>query len=268
MGRAVAEGWLTENPAAFVKPVRAQGVERGILSPAEVSRLLSEPSIWQDYRHYTINLLAVTTGMRMGEIRGLRVENVKADHIEVRHSWEQGYGLKPPKFGSVRDVPISDRVRAALSRVIEETKPSTILFYCGSKKDTPMSKNWIEKKLYAALNLIGIPEVERKQRGVTFHSHRHFLNTLLRSRGVPDSKVRIITGHRSERMSDRYTHFQTADFAEVVELQGELLGGSSHGRVNLIVQASVTEALDTKARELPAPFLPHENNYRQGERCG
>ncbi len=228
LGRAVADGWLTENPAAFVKPVRAQGVERGILSPEEVSRLLSDPAVWGDYRHYTINLLAVTTGMRMGEIRGLCVENVKAGYVEIRHSWEQGYGLKPPKFGSVRDVPISARVGTALSRVIAETKPNTILFYCGSRKDTPISKNWIEKKLYAAMRLIGIQEVERKQRGITFHSHRHFLNTLLLSKGVPEAKVREITGHRSSKMSQHYTHFRAADFTEVVELQGKMLDQPVH----------------------------------------
>jgi len=223
LGRAVADGWITENPAAFVKPVRAQGVERGILTPEEVCRLLGDSSIWDDFRHYTINLLAVTTGMRMGEIRGLCVENVKPDHIDVRHSWEQGYGLKPPKFNSIREVPISDRVRAALSRVIAETKPNTILFYCGSRKDTPISKNWIEKNLYGALRLIGILEVERKQRCITFHSHRHFLNTLLLSKGVPEAKVREITGHRSLKMSQHYTHFRAADFEEVVNIQSRLL---------------------------------------------
>jgi hypothetical protein len=34
----------------------------------------------------------------MGEIRGFLVENAKADHVEIRHSWEEGSGLKPPKY--------------------------------------------------------------------------------------------------------------------------------------------------------------------------
>jgi hypothetical protein len=50
LGRAVADGWLSENPAAYVKPVKALGAERGILTPEEVARLLSDSSIWEDYQ--------------------------------------------------------------------------------------------------------------------------------------------------------------------------------------------------------------------------
>ncbi len=222
LAQAVADGWLTENPAAFVRPVKAAGVERGILTVEEVTRLLASPAPWTDYRHYAINLLAATTGARMGEVRGLLVENVKADHVEIRQSWEQGHGLKEPKYGSVRDVPISERVAEALGRVIAETHAETLVFY-GDAIDQPLSKSVIERQFYRALERIGISEAERRERGITFHSHRHFLNTLLRSRGVADSKVREITGHRSERMSDRYTHYEASDFAEVLDLQAVLL---------------------------------------------
>jgi integrase len=44
----------------------------------------SEP--WGDFRHYAINMLAASTGMRMGEIRALLVENVKDNHVEKRRS--------------------------------------------------------------------------------------------------------------------------------------------------------------------------------------
>lgn len=223
LAQAVAEGRIAENPAAFVKPVKAQGIERGILTPEEVASLLRDTSIWDDHRHYAINLLAVTTGMRMGEVRGLCVENVKASHIEIRQSWEEGYGLKPPKYNSIRDVPVSPRVSEALGHVIAETRPYTIVFYSSAKRDRPISKSAIEKKFYEALKRIGITELERRRRGICFHTHRHFLNTLLRARGVADAKVREITGHRSLRMSERYTHFRAEDFAEVVDLQTKLL---------------------------------------------
>jgi hypothetical protein len=62
LAQAVAEGRIAENPATFVKPVRAQGIERGILTPEEFARLLSTHSLWDDYRHHAINLLAATTG--------------------------------------------------------------------------------------------------------------------------------------------------------------------------------------------------------------
>ena len=221
--QAVADGWLKENPAAVVKPVRAESTERGILTPTEVVRLLANPAAWGDFRQYTINLFAVATGARMGEVRGLLVENVKADHVQIRHSWEEKHGLKPPKYNNIRDVPVSARVAEALGRVIAETRPETLVFYGSAGQNSPMSKSLIEKRFYQALERIGISEIERRERRITFHSHRHFLNTFYRSRGVPDIKVRMITGHRSQRMSDRYTHFRAADFVEVLEVQAALL---------------------------------------------
>lgn len=222
LGQAVAEGYLAENPAAFVKPVKAERGGRGILTPVEVARLLAGPEIWTDFRHYAINLFALTTGARLGEVRGLLVENVKADHVQIRHSWEEGHGLKPPKYNSIRDVPICERVAKALGRVIADYRPSSFVFY-GSCLDKPISKSAIEHNFYRTLQAIGISEVERRKRGLTFHSHRHFLNTLLRSRGVPGSKVRQISGHRTPQMTDWYTHFKLEDFREVVKAQEGLL---------------------------------------------
>jgi integrase len=226
LGQALAQGYLAENPASFVKPVRTESTSRGILTPAEVMRLFAGPEIWADHRHFTLNLLAATTGMRMGEVRGLLLENVKGDHVQVRQSWEQGHGLKPPKYNSIREVPICERVAGALSRVIAEYRPTSLVFY-GTALDRPLSKNCIEGNLYRTLVKVGISDLERRRRGITFHSHRHFLNTLLRSRGVPDSKVRQITGHRSPRLSDLYTHYRAEDFREVVEAQEGLLAQES-----------------------------------------
>ena len=140
--------------------------------------------------------------MRMGEIRGLQVECVYKDYVEIRHSWEEKYGLKEPKYGSVRDIPISPPVFDALDRVIFKTKPERLVFYADGQKDRPLSKSVIEKQFYRTLEQIGISRAEQKKRNLVFNSYRHTLNTILRSRGVIDSKIRMITGHKSEDMQD------------------------------------------------------------------
>mgnify|MGYP003852020207 CR=1 FL=1 len=220
--QACAEEYISENPAKFVKPVKDNFRPRGVLNPNEIRALIGSSDIWSDFRHYAINLLALSTGMRLGEIRGLLVTNIFDDHIEIRHSWEQQYGLKEPKCGSVRDIPISSQINAVMEQVLFTTRPKSIVFY-GPNYETPMSKNHIEKNLYNAYNKIGIDEVDRRKRNLTFHSHRHTLNTVLRSSGVNDAKIRRITGHRNENMTDRYTHFQLNDFREVVSIQDNFL---------------------------------------------
>jgi integrase len=223
LGQAVTEELIGENPALLVKPVKLVQAERGIPTIEEVRKLLASPALWRDHRHYTISLLAASTGARMGELRGLQVQNVFPDHLEIRHSWENHSGLKEPKWGSVRDVPIAPRVYEELDEVIRETVPTSFVFYGEIGKDRPMGERAIETGLYAALRTIGITETERRRRHLSFHSWRHFLNTALRSRGLPDSKLRLITGHRSEAMSNLYTHYNAMDFREVVELQEAVL---------------------------------------------
>ena len=233
---AVAEGHISENPAARVKPLRATHRKRGVLSNDEVKRLFSSPDHFADFRHYVINLLAFTTGARMGEVRGLTLDHVHPDRIEIVQAWEQGHGMKPPKYNSVRAVPIGAGVYSALRRVIDETRPQSIVFYSLHDPAKPMSKSFIEQRLYDAIINMMLPEDQRgdrqkrdearesiRARGITFHSWRHKLNPVLRAKGVPDAKIRLLTGHSSEEMTDWYTKFQAEDFAEVVEVQMLLL---------------------------------------------
>ena len=86
-----------------------------------------------------------------------------------------------------------------------------------------MSKSVIEDHLRQALSAIGIPVAEQVRRHLTFHTWRHFLNSMLRSHGVAYVKTRRITGHRTEAMTDWYTDWKALDLSEVVSVQTALL---------------------------------------------
>lgn len=214
---ACSEGLIPENPARYVKPVADQYKRKGVLTKEEVHALL-DPLVWKQYKHYVLNLLTLSTGMRISEIRGLKVEQVHTDYVEVHTAWEEQHGLKEPKCGSVRDIPIIPLVYEALAEIIHLTDATDLVFY-GATKSTPMAKSCIEKNLYDALKAIGISEIERRRRNLTFHSHRHTLNTLLRSAGIPDTKIRMITGHREQSMTERYTNFRLGDLRDVTAVQ-------------------------------------------------
>ena len=191
------------------RPVRAPKRERSVLSPEEAARLLVSPEPWGDFRHYAINVLAATTGLRMGELRALRIEDVKSDHIEIRRSWEEGYGPRPPKADSMRDIPISTKVGAILMRqVIEETQPVSLLFYGRAGKDSPMSKGVIEDHLARALERVGISVEEQRERNISFHGWRHFLNSLMRSAGVEPRPRNGHPGHDTGTLTGKSSTFQ------------------------------------------------------------
>ena len=85
---AVGQGMIRFNPAKAVEPLSERHAERGVLPDDEIRRPLVWPGHFTDHRVYTMNLLAFSTGMRIGEARGLLVEDVKDDHILIQHSWE------------------------------------------------------------------------------------------------------------------------------------------------------------------------------------
>ena len=84
---------------------------------------------------------------------------------------------------------------------------------------TPIYYRAITDNLYRALKSIGINEKDRQERNITFHSWRHFFNSLLRSKGVTDSKLQRLTGHKTLEMTDHYTHFDLSDYGDVLEIQ-------------------------------------------------
>ena len=174
--------------------------------------------IWEEYKYYVITLLTLATGIRISEVRGLQVSQVHPTYVQIHTAWEEKYGLKEPKYGSVRDIPITPFIYEALQEVIQASGASVLVFY-GAKHETPISKSWIANRYYKALERIGIDKVTRLQRNLTFHSLRHTTNTILRSAGIADSKVRMLTGHRQESMTERYTHFRLENLQEISKVQ-------------------------------------------------
>jgi integrase len=190
----------------------------------EVKILLNEEAIeriWDcDRRHYTINLLATSTGLRLGECQALKIGKVHEEHIEVHHSWERRYGLKPSKRNSYREVPIPRKTAQHLHDLISLSpyqEPEDLVFW-GKDRSTPIRNEEIRRALYTALANIGIPKEERTLRNITFHSWRYFYNSLLRGR-IHDSKLQRLTGHKTNEMTEHYTRFNINDFRDVKAIQ-------------------------------------------------
>jgi integrase len=93
--------------------------------------------------------------------------------------------------------------------------------------ESPVTAEKIARQYVLALKRIGINHEEKMKRQLSFHSWRHFFNTLLRMSDVADSKVQSVTGHRSMRMTERYTHFDTRQFNEIRDVQETLLAGET-----------------------------------------
>jgi integrase len=190
--------------------------ERGILMPEEVTAFFAQP--WKDPRYFTINLLAATTGMRLGEILGLQRQAVHHGYIAVKTSWERGKGLKGTKTGRPRIAPMPPKVEEVLRTAMERspfTDPSDFVFP-GRKRTAPLDHKMPQRSYNEALESIGIDEVNRTSRGLTFHSWRHFFNSLLINARIPLIKVQKLTGHSTDQMSE--TYFHPDEYCDVIKI--------------------------------------------------
>ena len=170
-------GLLSHSPAEYVERLHEQPLERDILSLTEAQTLLAgRGNFDEDIRHYSINLLAATTGMRMGEIQALSIKQIVPDGINISQSWGRQHGMNEPKWGSRRWVGLTDNSRELLEELVQLSPypEAEDLVFFGESRHKPIDHKTIEVGLYDALARIGIDEADRRHRNLTFHSWRHW----------------------------------------------------------------------------------------------
>jgi len=200
--------------------------ERGILSQAEVQALFKLK--WKDKRVYAGNLISASTGFRLSEVLGIKRRNIKTGYIEITGSWstrDRAYKNNLKNGQSSRLVPIPESVQTIINNLLDESPfkdDESYLLYCPGYPQKPIEHIEITRGFYNALKKLDTPinDKIREARNITFHSHRHFFNSLLVESRIPLQKIQRLTGHLSAEMTQRYYH--TNDLADVEEVTSNL----------------------------------------------
>jgi integrase len=203
--------------------LKEEAYDRVIFTVDEVCKFLPADwsFVWKSHSIFMANRLAACTGMRIGELRGLRAEHIFDDYIYVCGQYTR-YGYKPmTKTKDNRKIPITPLIRREIGDLIKANGDGYIFSEDGGGTPVPVER--IGRQFESALKKIGISVNEKNERNLTFHAWRHFFNTYLRMNNIADSKVQSVTGHRSREMTEHYTHFDTRQFTEVRDVQNELL---------------------------------------------
>jgi integrase len=234
--QAVKRHIIPYNPADNVEKLTTEQKQVEILTVAEFQELAKRrpkalpppPDVSAEFDKKGLsmelarmaNFLVAGTGMRIGEVLGLRGEFVFADFIRVQGQFgKSGYG--PTKTRTIRNIPLNRAIMDGLRRLVDLNGNGYLFSTDGGVK--PITRYYFNKFLAQALEGIGIDHDEKKKRNLTPHAWRYFLNTNLRARGVADAKVQSITGHKSQSSTERYTRFYTEEFTEVRNIQDALL---------------------------------------------
>ena len=203
------------------------------LSPGEAARFLK--AALSD-RLYGLHVLALHTGMRLGELLGLRWADVDLNGavLSVR---QQVYRLagewhysEPKTAAGRRTISLSasavEALRVCRLRQNEERLQASAwedndLVFC-NRLGRPLEKaTLLRRSFWPALERAGLPRIR-------FHDLRHTAASLLLAEGVHPKIVQERLGHSSISMTmDTYSHVTPNLQAEAAERMDRLLAASS-----------------------------------------
>ncbi|HEX4076598.1 MAG TPA: tyrosine-type recombinase/integrase [Candidatus Acidoferrales bacterium] len=194
MQTAVEWRFLTENPTRGCRVARQTLAKpRTFLDPPQVQRLCS--ALPEPCR--SIVLVAVLTGLRIGEILALRWGRVDLLHnaVAVEESYSDRFG--PPKTRcSRRTIPISSALRVLLldqQKRCDGTGQNDLVF--ATCKGTPhSSKNLRNRVLEPTRKALGLPKI-------SWHTFRYTHATWLSEAQVPARIAQSILGHSDVSMT-------------------------------------------------------------------
>lgn len=186
-----AERYDFTNPYLNIKPLKQQKVHIEPFSMAEVETILKR--VREDYRNYY--LVRFYTGMRTGEVDGLKWEHVDFERREilVRETLIHGKTEYTKTDGSQREIPMFGPVYDALKEQYEATGKLSKFVFC-NRLGEPLDHNNVTKRVWYPL----LEHLKLKKRRP--YQTRHTAATLLLASGENPEWVARTLGHSSTEM--------------------------------------------------------------------
>ncbi|MDQ7849316.1 MAG: site-specific integrase [Armatimonadota bacterium] len=222
LGHAVRWGLLTRNPAATADPPKRRRFEPHVWDEEQVRLFLAEAK--RASRYYPLYLTAVMTGMRAGELAGLRWQDVDLTYgvASVRQTLYRLNGstaagrapqtvFKTPKTAvSRRAVALPEAVVDALRtlradqdenrRLLGPDYHDYGLVFCQPNGKPLHLHNVVRRDFRRTINRAGVPRIR-------FHDLRHLHASYLARAGVPPKVAQERLGHATPGFTMQvYTH--------------------------------------------------------------
>ncbi len=213
--------WLPTNPAARARPPKVVKAEKAALTPEQVAAIYEaadEPAV-----KVAIGL-AATTGMRRGEVCGLKWSDIDPETglVTIERAWvsdDHGQHLTTTKSGKKRTIPLGpfgEQVLAtweAKQRAEWGELGEWVVSYTNG--DDPFSARTLTADFGRLAKDLGID--------ATFHDLRHFAQTQLVAAGIDPVTAARRAGHTPEVMMSTYAHGDVERDALAAQVVGGVL---------------------------------------------
>ncbi|HBK53683.1 MAG TPA: hypothetical protein DDZ44_07095, partial [Syntrophomonas wolfei] len=198
--QAVKWQMVARNVADAVEPPARVKATIDYLQKGQLNTFLGCIKTFSDYH---VILTAVLTGMRQGELLGLRWSDIDLDAglIYVRQQLQylpsKGFFFKPPKQHSNRTIPMPLPINAVFRKIAKEQDKLKNLYdkkykdmnliFC-EPDGSPMAGTALTKRFQKLLKANSLPKIR-------FHSLRHTFATMARVAGVRVEDIQDLLGH-------------------------------------------------------------------------
>jgi integrase len=227
----VKTGVFDYNIADRVTRPKKRRYEHSTITSTQVQDLLAATA---EHRLAALFILAVSTGMRPGEILGLRWQDVDLSsgeihiHRNLQHVDGKKESKEPKTEGGRRTILLTYTALNALiahkqrqdeeKAILEnEWDLSWGLVFC-NQQGKPINATWLVKRVFKpALQRAGLPDIR-------LYDLRHTAATLLMEAGIHPKVVSEMLGHSSITLTlDTYTHVLPHMHAQAVDKMNTIL---------------------------------------------
>jgi integrase len=201
--------WISDNPVRKVrKPKEAAGRIRFFSEDERLCFLAACKNSDSPYLHVIV-VLALATGMRKGEILGMRWKQVDFENKRIT--------LTKTKNGETRSVPLVSLGHTLLKTLAPEKPTPEAMIFPGKTDGVPVD---IKKGWTNALKAAEISDFR-------FHDLRHSAASYLGMNGATLLEIAAVLGHKTLSMVKRYSHLSDTHTHGVVSSMNDKIFGSS-----------------------------------------
>ncbi|MDZ4684444.1 MAG: tyrosine-type recombinase/integrase [Planctomycetaceae bacterium] len=230
--RLIEQRRLTVHPCAALSRPKVDTIPRQSLDREQCEDLLKAAA---GHRLEAVFVLAITTGLRAGELFGLQWDDVDLDHgtLTVRHSLEEINNhtrLKPPKSkAGLRMVRLPqmaiDSLRERWAAAMREDAAGVPFVFCGQTGATVKKSDFRRCVWLPIRKAAGLPD------SVRFHDLRHTSASLMMQAGINPKVVQQRLGHSDIGITLRtYSHVMPGmDAAAAASFDGIKRGNPADG---------------------------------------